>query len=77
MFINFQILVDSHERETIDLQVSTPKEAVVLMSLFETSPRVIAWQMPGRDPGDFGAAPGDSLIWKKYRTNGFTKEDHL
>lgn len=77
MFINFQILFDSHERDTIDLQVTTPKEALGLMSLFEASPRVIAWQMPDRDPGDFGAAPGNSLIWKKCRTNGFTKEDHL
>ena len=47
------------------------------MTLFEASPRVIAWQMPGRYPGDFGAAPGGSPIWKKYRVNGFTKEDHL
>ena len=77
MFINFQILVDSHEKETIDLQVTTHKEALGLMSLFEASPRVIAWQMPGRDPGDFGAAPGGSPIWKKCRVNGFTKEDHL
>ena len=77
MFINFQILFDSHERDTIDLQVTTPKEALGLMILFEASPKVIAWQIPGRDPGDFGAAPGSSPIWKKYRTNGFTKEDHL
>lgn len=77
MFINFQILIDSHERDTIDLQVTTPKEALGLMILFENSQRVIAWQMPGRDPGDFGAAPGVSPIWKKCRVNGFTKEDHL
>lgn len=73
MFINFQILVDSHERDTIDLQVTTPKEALGLMSLFEASPKVIAWQMPGRDPSDFGAAVGGSPIWKKYHVNGFTK----
>ena len=73
MFINFQILLDTHERDTIDLQVTTPKEALGLMSLFEASPRVIAWQMHGsdRDPGDFGAAPGNSPVWKKYRVNGF------
>ena len=77
MFINFQILVDSHERDVIDLQVTTPKEALGLIFLFETSPRVIAWQMPGRDPGDFGAAPGSSPIWKKFRMNGFSREDYL
>ena len=77
MFINFQILLYTHERDTIDLQVTTPKEALSLMILFEASPRVIAWQMPGRDPGDFGAAPGTSPMWKKYRATGFTKEDYL
>lgn len=76
MFINFRILFDSREREIIELQVTTPKEALGLASLFEASPRVIAWQMPGRDPGDFGAAPGNSPIWKKYRTNGFNEEDY-
>ena len=76
MFINFQILLDGHERDTIELQVTTPKEALGLIALFETSPRVIAWQMPGRDPGDFGAAPGGSPIWKKYRVNGFIREDY-
>ena len=45
MFINFQILVDGHEKETIDLQVTTPKEALGLIALFEASPRVIAWQI--------------------------------
>ena len=76
MFINFHILLDSHERNTIDIQVTTPKEALSLMILFEASPKVIAWQMPGRDPGDFGAAPGSSPIWKKYRANGFNEEDY-
>ena len=30
MFVNFQILFDSHERDTIDLQVTTPVNYPVL-----------------------------------------------
>lgn len=75
MFINFVILFDSREKETIELQTTTPKEAVCLMILFEASPRVIAWQLREYDPSNFGAAPGSSPIWKKFRKDGFTSVD--
>lgn len=73
MFINFTILINSHQREIVELQVTTPKEALALMTLFESTERVVAWKLD-RDPSDFGAAPGSSAIWKKFRVT-FTKED--
>ena len=75
MFIHFEILIQSHTKERVELMVSTPKEAVNLFTLFESSPQIIAWKCVSHKPEDFGCASSESGSWKKIRLQGFTKED--
>ena len=75
MFISFEILIDGHSKDRVDLCVSSPKEAMSLFIVFEDSPRIIAWKCNSHKPEDFGCAPSDSGCWKKLRTRGFTSED--
>lgn len=79
MFVYFEILIeDGPNRERISLVVSSPKEAVTLFCLWETTPRVIAWKCLTHKPEELGCASGDSPLWRKYRSNekGFTFEDY-
>ena len=76
MFIHFEILIQSHEKERVELIVTTPKEAVNLFTVFENSPSIIAWRCVFHRPEDFGCAKGDSGSWKKLRLKGFTREDY-
>lgn len=77
MFIHFEILVRGNDHERIEMMVSSPKEAVNLFVLFESTPNIIAWKCLSHKPEDFGCAPAESGAWKKLRLNGYLKEDFI
>lgn len=75
MFISFEILIDGHNKDRVELCAFSPKEAVTLFTLFEDSQRVIAWKCSHK-PEVFGCASSDSGYWKKLRIDGFTSDDY-
>ena len=77
MFIHFEILVRSHDRERVELMVSTPKDAVNLFTLFESSPNIVAWKCLSHKPEDFGCASATSGSWKKIRPDGYNRADYI
>ena len=75
MFITFEFLIKSHSPQKIECVVSSPKEAVNMISFLQGSNNTVAFKMNPMKPKDLGMAPDEAF--SKYRPNGFAQEDYL
>lgn len=75
MFITFEFIIKSHSPEKIECVVSSPKEAVAMVSFLQNSNNIIAFKMSPMKPKDLGMAPDEAF--SKYRPTGFAQEDYI
>jgi len=74
MFYNIEFLIGSQNPERVEVAISTPKEAVQMVSFLEDTKSVIAFKCLTFSPSQLGMAPDSSF--NKLRLNGFTQEDY-
>jgi len=73
MFIIITALINSHQKETTEILVTSANDALNVIFVCENCDKVIAWKMEGYTPAMLGWSDRSFL---KYREHTFTKEDY-